>query len=820
MISAQILQYLLQILQIELHGSLICIGGGVAFGFRMGSYEESPDLDANLVQLGGSCACAHARLPGCWARAHAAIEKVHEALQTAASAEEFTQKFAAFDTVSMVELELDPEFRGARVRRGRLFAGGRAWLGHLSGGFMDKFVLIVKMGATTQRLLEVCTASSEHACAFRRGVADLAWSDAHMHWYESDARQSASLQAALRHRSRMLINAIREWCQVSPDASGARYRVALLKPKIDGLLAKVGRTSRRLRCFGEAAQCAADEIDAAVADALAEYGSERRASSQVAVAAAEAERARRLALEREARALSLSARQVGLALALRLAETARAEHEHEHEHESEHDCARRVSASRTRALEELERSRRIQLALAYSYTRISTVEEAEQERARRMGEFPRAHMGHVRAQMRPDECSHRPVHDRHPTRACAPIAEEEAERSRRISISSTVSPLTTATPLTATPSTATPLTATATALLSSLLTSKQLVAARLQINYNGLLQRISNHLRVSEGRTTELIFGKTQVVQIQNGESINFCTVEELPSMRESAPFLISIVDRLEEMAVVIDMMAPSDMRQRYLRFYMFVGNWMCWIADEQLANARHEYDIVGRQVARGTEPRTRELFKNLCEQSRLAAVTRPWVEQAATLTQRLRPDIVRSLTPSVVARWLHQQPWQHLARTALEYIHKAKCAMHSEGNSLLAALESMRQAHIKMAQTLSWGENYAKYKTHLKALDGIFKRVADLMPVSAAGWLRPPPKPLRTGELVAKWTDRCAASFFAEQFDEQTFARDGELLVFHLADSAIGDIAECISSVRAVKKEEQFKRWLDKPSPMPLLLK
>ena len=290
MLSKEIRDFLLRALQVPLHGSVICITGADAYACKMGAPEASPDVDAALVQLG---ACAGAPACDCWPRAQVAIESVYRNLHATAQTAEFIQRFTDMPPLCVADLMTDPEYSSAR-RRGELVAGGRAWLGHLSGGFIDKFVLVVAAagagGSRAQRLLEVCTASAATACKYRRALADLAWSDAQQHWYESDARQCASLRASLQHKARVLLGAIREWCWAPPDSSGARYRAALIKPRIDGGLAKIERVSRRLRSFGAEAAAFVDQVEAGLSAGLDEYagGARRDCARALVCEAAEA----------------------------------------------------------------------------------------------------------------------------------------------------------------------------------------------------------------------------------------------------------------------------------------------------------------------------------------------------------------------------------------------------------------------------------------------------------------------------------------------------------------------------------------------------
>lgn len=342
-----------------------------------------------------------------------------------------------------------------------------------------------------------------------------------------------------------------------------------------------------------------------------------------------------------------------------------------------------------------------------------------------------------------------------------------------------------------------------------------IVRARMQ--YVGLLRQICHQLAVGPEYMMDLIFGRHQVVQTSIRTEGHAIAVSEVclsdatlkvPNMRACVQFLISIAGRLDALADTIEALPPSDTRTTCMRFYIFIGNWMCWLADERIGYCRREFESAGKQIARATEPRTRALFEAAARATE--PQTAVWLECAAALTAQLRPQLVRSLTPAAVANWMRQEPWQHIARTTLEYVHMTKLELHASGDALLLAIDSLRRSHSLATQTSAPAKNFELFKENMRKLDSDLTHIQRLLPVSAAGWFEPPPGPLNTRQLIFEWTDRCIGNFRQEQFDKQTVSRaSGELMLFHLADGAIGHIVECLRTVQSIKKEKQFLCWV-----------
>ena len=138
------------------------------------------------------------------------------------------------------------------------------------------------------------------------------------------------------------------------------------------------------------------------------------------------------------------------------------------------------------------------------------------------------------------------------------------------------------------------------------------------------------------------------------------------------------------------------------------------------------------------------------------------------------------------------------------------KLELHASGDALLIAIDSLRQLHSLATQTSAPADNFELFKKNMRKLNSDLTHIQQLLPVAAAGWFEPPPRELNTPKLILKWTDRCISNFRQEQFDEQTVSRaSGELMLFHLADGAIGHIVECLRMVQSIKKEKQFLCWV-----------
>lgn len=817
MIPATIRDGLLSALRIPLHGSVICLVGATAFECKTGEPEASPDLDAVVVQL-GSCTRARKGSCNCWPLAQGAIDHIRRGLQLAAQSEAFAQLFTEMGPVSEADLLMDSEYRQSH-RRGEIVAGGRAWLGHLTGGYLDKFVLIARPPLATTpapwRLLEVCTASDRSACKYRRSLTDLAWSDMHAHWYESDARQCESLRASLRHKSDVLADALRSWSEVSPSAAGARYRAELLKPNIDAVIAKVTRVARRLRSFGGGAASFVAAVDESLAAPLAEYASSFSRVDAEATTAASA----------------IADRRAAVALAVGLAEVGRRERDMRGL-----DRVERASAKLVASITAAERARQVQeradehaLGLRSRVrARACAVVALEQERARRMRAWPIAHPPPVpRAQL--DGASVTRAGDLHPARGQPPVAEEEAERARRMRVDCAPpaeKPLRAA----GAPPAETPLRAAGAPPHPNAPpcphSVEELMVTRARMSHVWLLRHLCRYLQIEPHLLTDIIFGRQRVVQVQTTHEVRdkggrggsstaalvavteFCVSDattQLPNMRTGTEFLISIAGRLDALADTIEALPPSDTRTTCTRLYIFVGNWMCWLAEERISCGRREFIAAGRQIACGTEPRTRELFK-----TRAAALPQAadCIAHAFALTRQLRPQFVRSRALAAAACWAQQELWQHLARATLEYVHMTKLELHAEGDALLVAVESLRLAHGAAARKITPAENFAAFKKNMLAIEPKLQDLFKLLPIAAAGWFEPPPRALCRRQLVIEWTDRCISNFRCERFDKLTVGKE-TLLLFHLADGAIGDIVECLTSVRAIRTADRFQRWI-----------